>query len=271
VGSIVPSHRGLALAALGLAIVIGAVVLLVDPDHASPSGPFRPRRPSVRAATPRRIVGTRLVRREFTIGHSVRGRPIQAVEVQSGRALHTILVVGCIHGNEPAGIAIARRLERSTPPADTAIWIIPDLNPDGVAADTRQNGDGVDLNRNFPWRWQPIGSPGDVHYSGPRLLSEPESRAAQRLILHLRPSITIWFHQHQDLVDLAGGDPAIERTYARSVALRTSRLPRYPGSAVGWENKSLPGTTAFDVELPAGSLSSPAVTRYTRGVLALGR
>jgi protein MpaA len=260
-----------ALSALGLAAVIGTIVLLVDPDHAGRHGASRPRRQSVRPAASVRVVRTRLVRRTFTIGHSVRGRPILAIEVRNGRALQTILVVGCIHGSEPAGIAVARRLERATPPDGTAIWVIPDLNPDGVAAGTRQNGNGVDLNRNFPWRWQPIGSPGDLHYAGPRPLSEPESRAAYRLILRVRPSITIWFHQHQDLVDLAGGNPAVERTFARLVGLGASQLPRYPGSAVSWGNASLPGTTAFDVELPAGSLSAAAVTRYTRGVLALGR
>jgi hypothetical protein len=52
-------------------------------------------------------------------------------------------------------------------------------------------------------------------------------------------------------------------------ACRFRRLPRDPGSAVGWENHRLPGTTAFVVELPAGSLSSAAADRYARAVLAL--
>src|SRR5262249_11021406 len=149
-------------------------------------------------------------------------------------AIRTVLVVGCIDGNEPAGIAIARRLLDTTLPVKTALWVVPDLNPDGSAADTRQNAHGVDLNRNFPWHWRPLGPPGSLQYAGPRPLSEPEARAAARLILRVRPQVTIWFHQPQTLVDLSGGDLRIERKFARLVGLPVRRLIRYPGSAINW-------------------------------------
>ncbi len=184
-------------------------------------------------------------------------------------ALRNVLVVGCIHGDEPAGIAIARRLARQSSPTGSRLWIVPVLNPDGVAARRRQNADGVDLNRNFPWHWRHLGVRGDPQYSGPRHLSEPESRAVRRLILRVRPQITIWFHQPLGLVDLSGGDPGVERRYARLSGLAVQRLTRYPGSAVSWGNSVLPGTTAFVVELPGGTLSPSAVTKYTRAVLAL--
>src|SRR5213596_3394719 len=114
--------------------------------------------------------------RTLMLGRSWQGRPIEAVEV-GNRSGTRVLVVGCIHGNETAGIAIARALDRLAPP-DLDLWVVPDLNPDGVAAGTRQNAHGVDLNRNFPWRWRPMGVRGDL-YSGPRPLSEPEARAAR--------------------------------------------------------------------------------------------
>ncbi len=180
-----------------------------------------------------------------------------------------MLVVGCIHGNEQAGIAITRRLLRSHPPSGTALWVVPVLNPDGVAADTRQNADGVDLNRNFPWHWRELGSRGYQQYSGPRALSEPESRAARRLILRIRPRITIWFHQPLDLVDLSGGNPQLERRFASLVGLRVLQLPRYPGSAVSWGNSAIAGSTSFVVELPPGPPARAQVSRYASGVLTL--
>ena len=198
------------------------------------------------------------------LGHSVHGRPIVAQEVGDAHSARKMLVVGCIHGNEPAGIAIARTLARLARPSHADLWIVPVLNPDGVAADTRGDGRGVDLNRNFPWRWQRLTG---VYYSGPRPLSEPESRIAYRLILRLRPRISIWFHQHEDVVDESGGSLAVERRFARDVGLPLARLKREPGSVVTWENHRFPGTTAFVVELPAGMLSAAAATRFARAVL----
>jgi protein MpaA len=200
------------------------------------------------------------------LGRSVKGRSIAAIELGDPQSPRKVLVVGCIHGDEGAGIAIARRLEELRPPPGVDLWVLEDLNPDGHAADTRQNAHGVDLNRNFPWRWRRLGG---IFYSGSRPLSEPESRLAYGLILRLRPTISIWFHQHEQVVDESGGDVSIERRYSQLVGLPLRRLTREPGSVVGWENHRFPGTTAFVVELPAGSLSWAASSRYARAVLAI--
>jgi protein MpaA len=206
--------------------------------------------------------------REMLLGRSVLGHPIAATEIQPRGARRRILVVGCIHGNEPAGIAIAELLENETL-SGLDVWTVDDLNPDGVARNTRQNADGVDLNRNFPFRWQPLGRLGDQQYSGAAALSEPESRAAYDLIRRIHPSITVWFHQPLALVDESGGNPAIEQRYASLVGLPLRRLIRYPGSAAGWQNNALPGTTAFVVELPAGALSAADAERYADGLVSL--
>src|SRR5438067_7075812 len=116
------------------------------------------------------------------LGRSVQGRRIDAAEVGNPHSPQKVLVVGCIHGNEGAGIAIAQRLEQMRVSSSVDLWVIEDLNPDGYAAGTRQNAHGVDLNRNFPWAWRPLGG---MYASGPRPLSEPESRLAHRLILRL--------------------------------------------------------------------------------------
>jgi protein MpaA len=199
----------------------------------------------------------------FLLGRSVDGRPIVAYEVGDTDSLVRELVVGCIHGNECAGVAIARQLERASP-RGVDLWIVPVLNPDGAARDTRGNAHGVDLNRNFPWRWRPLSG---LFYSGTRPLSEPESQIAYRLLRRLRPQVAIWFHQHMNLVDESGGNAALERRFAALVGLPIARLSREPGSAVGWENHAFPGTTAFVVELPAGSLAPAAAERYADAAL----
>jgi protein MpaA len=218
-------------------------------------------------APPAPGAGDPVGRRSIVVGHSVDGRPITVVESGDFDSQERVLVVGCIHGNEPAGIAVADRLMAARPSSELDIWIVPDLNPDGVLAGTRGNAHGVDLNRNFPWKWQPLGG---LFYSGPRPLSEPESRIAARLIRRARPEVSIWFHQHLGLVDESGGDVAVERLFASLVGLPASRLTRYPGSAVGWENHAFSGTTAFVVELPAGSLTRAAALRETRAVFLVG-
>jgi len=209
--------------------------------------------------------------RSFTIGNSVDRRAIHAVALGDPSARHPLLVVGAIHGDEAAGIAIARWLIRHRPAGGPPLWVIPDLNPDGVASDVRQNARGVDLNRNFPFQWQPLYRAGEPQYQGRRPLSEPESRAAYRLILRLRPRVTIWFHQPLGLTDLSGGSPAIERRFAALTHLHLRKLIRYPGSASGWQNHTFRGDTAFVVELPSGRLTPAAVGRYAGAVLALVR
>jgi protein MpaA len=243
---------------LTLASSVSAVVLADDDPLAHRSSRPAIAHPPVRPAP--------LRARRLIIGHSFDGRPIYAMELGARSPQRTLLVVGCIHGDESAGIAIARRLSTAQPPPATSLWIIPDLNPDGVAADTRQNSRGVDLNRNFPWHWRPLGIRGDPQYSGARPLSELEARAAYQLIERIRPQITIWFHQPEAVVDLSGGNPQIERRFAKLVDLPARRLTRYPGSAINWENTHLPHSTAFDVELPRGTLSNTAVARYTNAV-----
>jgi protein MpaA len=176
--------------------------------------------------------------------------------------------VGCIHGSEPAGIAIAKALAAQG--ADPVMrgadyWIVTDLNPDGVARATRQNAHGVDLNRNFPYLWQPIGARGASDYSGTAAGPEPETAAMVALVQRVRPTLAIWFHQHLAVVDDSEGPIAAERRFAALVGLPLAPLTDYPGSAVGWENHVL-GATAFVVELPAGEVSGNQVRRYVGAV-----
>jgi protein MpaA len=204
-----------------------------------------------------------------TIGHSVRDRPIVVRHVGDRDAPRRILVVGCIHGNERAGIAVTRALRRVTAPAGVELLLVDRANPDGAAAGTRANARGVDLNRNFPWAWRPLGG---VHDSGPRPASEPETRALRRMILRERPQVSIWFHQHLNFVDLqAGGDAALMRAYALAAHMRAAHYPQVPGGVARWENHVLPDASAFVVELAAGALPAWRVRANVRAVLAVAQ
>lgn len=200
------------------------------------------------------------------IGHSVEGRPIVSVRSETDDPALKVLVVGSIHGNETAGMRIARRLIATGVPARVELTVVPTLNPDGVAAGTRGNAHGIDLNRNFPFDWRPLNG---GEYSGPEPLSEPESRAAQRLILSERPDVTIWFHQPFGLVDRPSGNPFAAHRFAELIGLPLHRLAgRYPGSASRWQNHRFPGATAFVAELPR-LVSGVLVRRGTAAVRTL--
>jgi protein MpaA len=199
------------------------------------------------------------------IGRSVQGRPIVSIRSGSSDANVRVLVIGDIHGNETAGMRIASLLIALGAPRDAELLIVPTINPDGVAARTRGNAHGVDLNRNFPFDWRPL-SGGE--YSGPRALSEPETRAAHHFILRTKPDVTIWFHQPFGLIDRPNGNPFAARRFAELIGLPFVDLPgRYPGSASRWQNRRLPGT-AFVAELPA-RVSDSLVTRSVRAVYKL--
>jgi protein MpaA len=207
--------------------------------------------------------------RVVTFGRSLDGRPLRARVIGPDSARRKILVVGCIHGNECAGLAITNALRTRPIPRGVQLWVVPEMNPDGTAADTRQNARGVDLNRNFPYQWQPISDP--VYYSGPHPVSEPETFAAIALVKRLRPAVTVWYHQHMDLVDMAGGDRGVSRRYAQIAGLPATCLTFLSGVETAWSNHTFPGTTSFVVELPAGPVDPAARARHLDAITAIER
>jgi murein peptide amidase A len=200
------------------------------------------------------------------LGRSDGGRPIVLVRAGDPSATR-VLVVGCIHGNEGAGIAVARALEQVRAGAD--LWIVPNLNPDGVARGTRQNGRGVDLNRNWPAQWHGGGKPWDVFYAGSRPFSERETRIARNLIERIRPRVTIWFHQHMDLVWAWGPSTEEGRIYARAVGMRFYHHRWLAGTSSNWESVRFPSSASLTVELPAGRLTPAQIRRHVNAILTL--
>src|SRR4051794_38631777 len=165
-----------------------------------------------------RLIGTALAAaglaaaqpQALTVGHSVRARPIVAYE-RGDRSAPVTLVVGVTHGSEPAGLSVIRQLRTMPLPAGVHLWLVPTVNPDGLAAGTRQNAHGVDLNRNWPVAWERNGPPRDGYYSGPPPLSEPEKPAMRAFILRRHPSLTVWYHQPP--ASLGAGEPGDARVH----------------------------------------------------------
>lgn len=164
------------------------------------------------------------------IGYSVHGRAILAYTFGSGDK--TKLYVGGIHGNEHSSRylldAWRNELEAQAPgiPAGTRVVVIPNANPDGMAANTRTNAHNVDLNRNFntsDWKsdvqtvtGQPFPGGG-----GPSPESEPETKALAAFSREVAPQFTMSFHSAAAYVIGNGcGSSA-------SIADRYAQLTRY--------------------------------------------
>ena len=146
---------------------------------------------------------------------------------------------------------------------------MPTINPDGTANGVRHNAHGVDLNRNFPKGWAPLGSPGYWQYAGPSAASEPETQAMVALLQRVKPLITIWYHQDLDQVDPGGHDETVVNTYAQIVAQRIEDVVggTYTGTATQFTNSLRTDSTAFVVELPA-RVPGTMVFRHATAALA---
>jgi murein endopeptidase len=203
----------------------------------------------------------------FVLGRSELGAPVRAYRVGEPTAYRRVLVVGCIHGTECAGVRIVHALQRTAPHAD--LWLVPNLNPDGYRLGLRQNGRGVDLNRNFGAGWRARGARWGPQYSGPRPWSERETRLARRLIARIQPDVTLWYHQPQGLVRAWGASVPEARWFAELAGerFRAFRWPR--GTASNWQNHRFPGTASFVVELPPGPLSGARLRRHARAIVRL--
>ncbi|MDX6608010.1 MAG: murein peptide amidase, partial [Solirubrobacterales bacterium] len=205
------------------------------------------------------------------IGRSVRGKPIVATRYGDATSDRVALVVGVIHGDEQAGLRIVRNLRRIAPTVEGAqLWVIPTVNPDGVRAHTRKNAHGVDLNRNFPYRWRDNVPHSSGYYPGPHPSSEPETRAVMDFVRRIQPDLSIWYHQPWGAVLACRGRPPIAPHYAKLVGMKTSCMGNdLRGTAITWEMHAFAASTAFVVEMPAGTISSRSAGRQARAALTV--
>ena len=172
----------------------------------------------------------------FSIGKSVQGKDIIALRLNSDAkgaepsSKPGIVFLATHHAREHLSTETALKLarwlaeNRGKPEvrgllATRDIFIIPLVNPDGVEFDIetgryrwqrknlRKNTDGsvgVDLNRNYGYKWGGGGastSPGDDTYRGPSAFSEPESRAVRDFVeAHPNLKILLSYHTFSELI-----------------------------------------------------------------------
>lgn len=191
-----------------------------------------------------------------SLGVSKESRPINMVIL--GQTGPMTLVLGGIHGNEPTSAGLALQLLRHLRdnPSDyqgRRVAVVTVVNPDGLIRGTRENANGVDLNRNFPASNFPA-NPSPTFPGGPYPVSEPETLAVLTALRLTKPAKIISIHsirrgQHGNNYD----GPA------RALALEMGRHNGYNTlSTMGYPTPGSFGTWAgVDQRIPTVTLELP--------------
>jgi predicted deacylase len=205
----------------------------------------------------------------ITIGKSVKGLPLEVYRFGTGPT-ERLIVAGMHGGNEYNTVQLAEQLmaylnqHPETVPPDVTLYILHDLNPDGVARALnylgRANANGVDLNRNWPANWQKdwtrTGCWTTTYVTGGTgPASEPETKALMAFIQSHHFDALINYHSAA-LGIFPGGIPisdASKRLAQAVAAVTTYHYPpidtgcEYTGGMVDWTaNLSI---ASLDLEL----------------------
>ncbi len=191
--------------------------------------------------------------------------------VKGRTPLGRVMVMGGIHGDEYASVSLMFRwLEKlNNHHSGLFHWqVIPLMNPDGLLQKpkaTRQNGNGVDLNRNFPtgdWQelaqkyWEERTYKNPRRYPGPSANSEPETQWFINQINAFKPDAIVAVHAPHHLVDFDGPqDPP-----HKLGKLQLRRLGTYPGSLGNY------GGSALNIPVVTVELASAGIMPSDREI-----
>ena len=212
--------------------------------------------------------------RTVTLGTSVRGEPLTMYVFGTGPDV--TFVFSAIHGDEPTAAYVGRKLlehlRRLPPPeANRTIALLPLANPDGVAAGTRTNANGVDCNRNFPAANFKTRLWGRAN-SGGRPGSEPETAAVMRAVDVLKPARIVSIHSG---LRCNNPDGPAEAAELAAVLARYNGYPVQasvgyptPGSFGSWAGNDL-GIPVVTLELPRHNNCEKAWAENRDGLLAV--
>lgn len=220
-----------------------------------------------------------------SIGYSVQRRELSVATIgYSGRT--AVIVVGSIQGDQTgtrdAVNALINRVntEKDAIPAGTMFYFIPTINPDGNAANSRYNANGVDLNRNWDtsdWRSNapvPGYTQGKAGAGGSSPFSEPETKALRELLQQLQGADlkVIEFHSSvsspNEVYSAARNSDGIARIFADTLgySIEDSWGAYTPtGEMLTWCGEQ--GIVAIDVVIPQKGISS--VDRAFQALIAV--
>jgi len=144
------------------------------------------------------------------IGYSYLGTAIQSYEISPQHYNNTMLLTFAVHGFDDGwdkdGVALVKIgtdiiKEFSGHPEDlkeTRLIVIPCVNPDGIKFGQSNNGfgrcnaQGIDINRDFDYYWQPCDE--SKYRTGKAPFSTPEAKILRDVVLKEKPDIIIDFH-----------------------------------------------------------------------------
>lgn len=184
--------------------------------------------------------------------HTDLGTPIELFAshpLEELKGKKPLLLMGGVHGDEPLGVLLAQQTLEFIKQNEKQIklpWIlIPCLNVDGYKKNTRVNGRGVDLNRNYPSKsWAPTAEK-ERYNPGPAPGSEAEIKGVVSLLKAYNPRVVIHCHSWKPMVVCAG---ETGKSYAESLARSSGYEVKpeigYPTpgslSQYGWWDNKIP-------------------------------
>lgn len=186
------------------------------------------------------------------IGNTVLGLPILAYQWGS-KGLH-ICIIGGVHGDEYEGVVASYGLIQALSqenPFRLRISIIPNLNLDGVLFNSRQNKNGIDLNRNLPTKDWTSEVLNPRYTPGPHANSEPENQALVRFIEEEKPERIFSLHSWKPVLNTNGDCKKEAEVIARHTGYEIQESIGYPtpgclGTYTGLE-KNIP-TLTYEIE-----------------------
>lgn len=219
------------------------------------------------------------------LGYSREGRPIVAHRFGWGKV--KVVLVGNIHGGTEENtyhlmreVVAYYQWHPDRVPSQVTLWVIPTINPDGLAHETRFNSRDVDLNRNADTDqdpcpendWSPDTFDSEEHIiggGGRYPFSEVETRILRDFLIDAQ--VVISYHSEAGLV-LAGGcgegpSRRLAHLLGEATGYEEADSIGYPVTGSIVDYLAFRGIAAAEVELT--NKSDTELERNLRGIQAV--